>query len=443
MPGPGDPLDPSDAGWPLGERRPVCVIVHAYYEEDARVRRQAEALVARGRPVDVYALRRPDDGPSDSIEGVSLRRLPVSRHQGAGLATYLLEYLAFLAFAAWAAWRAQGRRRYALAQVHTLPDFLVVAALPLKLAGVPVVLDLHEAMPEFFRSRFPHVANRLFYGLLALQERLAIRMADAVITVNHALSDRLLRRGVPAAKVTVVLNAPAPARFDRDAHPERPFMADGVLRLVYAGALTPIYELDVLLLALVELARRRPELRVELDLYGRGDMSEALEAQVASLGLSDRVRLHGRIPLEAVAAAVAAADIGVAPTRRDAFTDVSLSTKIFEYAVMGKPVVASRLPTVERYFPPDTLATYTPGDPVDLAAVIGGLVDDPGQRAERSARTDARLRRLAWYREVERYVALVERLALDGRAKDAPLPVPDTPGAVESAAVGLREARKS
>ena len=41
------------------------------------------------------------------------------------------------------------------------------------------------------------------------QERAATAVADAVITVNDALGDRLLDLGVPAAKLTVILNAPA------------------------------------------------------------------------------------------------------------------------------------------------------------------------------------------------------------------------------------------
>ena len=430
----GSPLDPSGAGRAVTEPRPVCMIVHAYYEEDARVRREAEALVAAGRPVDVYALRRAADGPEDEIDGVKLNRLPVIRHQGASLLTYLVEYLAFMLRAGVAAWRGHRRRSYAVAQVHTLPDFLVLAALPLRLAGVPVVLDLHEAMPEFFRSRFRPLANPLVHAVLVAQERMAIRLADAVITVNHALADRLVRSGVPAAKITVVLNAPALARFDPDRHERRAFMADGVLRLVYAGALTPIYELDVLLEAIALLAKQRPDLRLELDLYGRGDLREALGRQAERLGIADRVHLRGRIPLEAVAAAIARADVGVAPTRRDAFTDVSLSTKIFEYAVMDKPVVASRLPTVERYFPLDTLATYAPGDPADLAAVLTRLVDDPNERAERQARTESRLRKLAWHREVERYVALIEGLARDPAAR---------PAAIEAVPGSLPEARES
>ncbi len=370
------------------------MIVHAYYEEDARVRRQAEMLVANGRPVDVFALRRPGAGAEDVVEGVRLRRLPVRRHQGAGIATYLAEYLAFFTRALFAATAAHRRRRYALVQVHTLPDFLVFAGLPMRLVGIPLVLDLHEAMPEFFRSRFPSAAGPIPHAFLRAQEALATTAADAVITVNDALGDRLLDLGLPPDKLTVVLNTPALTLFDPDRTPRRPFRADGRLRLVYAGAVTPMYELDVVLDAVARLAGTRPDLDVALDVYGRGDAADALVARATSLGVNDRVVFHGRIPLEDVPGAIAAADVGLAPTRRDRFTDFSLSTKLFEYAAMGKPVVASRLPTVERYFPEGTVATYAAGDAPDLARVLERVADDPLERAGRIARTAARVAEL-------------------------------------------------
>jgi glycosyltransferase involved in cell wall biosynthesis len=112
-----------------------------------------------------------------------------------------------------------------------------------------------------------------------------------------------------------------------------------------------------------------------------------------------------------VPAAIAAADIGLAPTRRDQFTDASLSTKIFEYGAMGRPAVASRLPLVERTFPPGTVTTYQAGDPDDLATAILRLIDDAGTREAAVAKMAKRVRELAWEREAERYVALVDRLA--------------------------------
>lgn len=344
------------------------------------------------------------------LGGVRLQRLPVGRHQGAGLRTYLLEYASFFLRATWALARSYARRRYTIVQVATLPDFLVFCALPIKVLGVPILLDLHEAMPEFFRSRFPRAGGPLASRLLLFVERLAIGAADTALTVNEALAERLRALGVPASKVSVVLNSPDLRRFDPAAHERRAFMTDGMLRLVYAGALTPIYELEVCLEALAQLRKARAQLAVRLDIYGRGDAEAALRARAETLGLGDRVRFHGRIPLEAVPPAIAASDVGLAPTREDPFTRLSLSTKLLEYAALEKPVIASRLPTVERYFPADTVSTYRSGDPGDLAAALLRLVDDPEEREARVERTARRVRELAWEHEGARYLALLDRL---------------------------------
>ena len=386
------------------------MIVHAYYEEDPRVRREAESLVAAGRPVQVLGLRRRDGPATSEIDGVRVHHLDVQRHQGAGLGVYLREYLSFLARAMFAAVRLHRRERFALVQVHSLPDFLVFAALPLRLVGVPVLLDLHEAMPEFFRSRFPGASNPLVHRLLLLQERLSIALSTATITVNPPMRDRLVRLGVPAAKTGVVVNSPALGRFDIAAQPRRAFREDGRLRLIYAGALTPTYELDVAIAAVARIAAARPDLDVAFDVYGRGDSGPDLAAQAEELGVADRITFHGRIPIEDVPAAVARADIGLAPTRHDRFTDMSLSTKVFEYAAMGKPVVASRLPMVETTFPAGTVATYAPGDPAELAAAILAFADDPIAREAAVARTAEIVEAGSWEREAAGYRALVERL---------------------------------
>jgi glycosyltransferase involved in cell wall biosynthesis len=262
--------------------------------------------------------------------------------------------------------------------------------------------------------RFPKAANPLVHGILVAQERLSIAMCSAAITVNAALGERLLDAGVPASRVHVVPNSPSLTRFDPAAYPARPFMADGTLRLVYTGALSTVYEVDVVLQALLRVRDRRPALPVTLDLYGRDFAEIPLRDRAAELGLADVTTFHGRIPIEDVPAAVAAADIGLAPTRRTEFTDFSLSTKIFEYAAMGKPVIASRLPMVERTFGTESVVMYTPGDPDDLCLAMLSIVDAPGERAARIAAASGIVRDLAWEVESRRYVALIEGLAADG-----------------------------
>ena len=390
------------------------MIVHAYYAEDPRVRRQAETLVASGRPVRVIGLRRPGDPTDSELDGVRIRNLDVQRHQGAGIGVYVGEYLAFLIRAMWAAVRLHRSQRFAVAQVHSPPDFLVFATLPLRLVGVPVILDLHEAMPEFFRMRFPRVRNPLVHRMLRLQERLSIAFASTTITVTDAMRDRLIALGHRPDGIRVVINSPSLSRFDASAHLTRDFREDGRLRLVYTGALTPTYELDVTLRAVAAVNARRPDLDVALDLYGRGDSEQGLRALADELAIGDRVTVHGRIPIDDVPGVLAAADIGLAPTRLDRFTALTVSGKVYEYAAMRKPVVASRLPTVERDFPGHAVRVYESGDADGMADAIIGLADDDAARERSIEAASAVVDGLAWDRVSRDYVALVD--ALTGEA---------------------------
>lgn len=404
---------------PVGVR--IAMLAHTYYEEDPRVRREAEALAAAGHRVVVFALRRPGDAPTATIDGVVVHRLPVQRHQGARVRVYLREYLSFFLRSMVALARSHLRRRYALVQVHTLPDFLVFATVPLRLVGVPVILDLHEAMPEFFSARFGARSGGLGVRLLRVQERLACRFATAVVTVNQALADRLIGLGVDPNKLTIVPNAPSLARFSRAAHPSRSFMQDAALRLVYTGALSPTYELDVAFQAVAELLEQDPDLQVRLDLYGRDFAEVPLPELAEQLGISACVTFHDRIAIDAVPAALAGADIGLAPTRRTPFTDYSLSTKVFEYAAMGKPVVASRLPMVVATFA-DDVVTYEPGDASDLARAIRDVIGDADARRARVERALARVQGLSWEAASLGYLALVDRLVSKAARKPATTP---------------------
>jgi glycosyltransferase involved in cell wall biosynthesis len=118
-----------------------------------------------------------------------------------------------------------------------------------------------------------------------------------------------------------------------------------------------------------------------------------------------------------VPAALAEADIGIAPTRRDQYTDFSLSTKIFEYGAMRLPVVASRLPMVVETFGPDTVVTYEPGDPESIIAAIEQLIDDPADRERRIDATATLVAAGGWERDSAHYVELIESLAADRRER--------------------------
>lgn len=387
----------------------IAIVTHSVVEEDPRIRRESEALAAAGWEVDVFCLRGPGD-PELAARGIRLVPLDVRRHQGAGLVTYLREYASFLVRSGFALTRAHPRRRYRVVQVAAPPDPLILAGLPLRLVGVPLILDLHEATPEFFKTRFTRASGRLSDRLLHLAERVSIALARVAISVNQARHDRLLRLGYAPGKLRIVTNGPSLGRFRPETLPARGFMADGTLRIVYTGAVTPLYELDVVVRAIARIHAERPDLPVVLEIYGRGDAEEGLAELAAELGIADRLALHGRIPLDAIPAALAAVDIGVSPIQRNPFTEISMPTKALEYAVMGKPVVAADLPAAREHFPSDELCWYEPGDAASLAAALLRIVDDPARRADATGRAAARARDLSWDQEAPAYVALIEEI---------------------------------
>ncbi|MGZ8563341.1 MAG: glycosyltransferase, partial [Candidatus Limnocylindria bacterium] len=150
----------------------VAIVAHAAYPGDPRLRRQIDALSGAGHQVDLFCLRRPGEAREERTDAVRIIRLPVHR-AFAGFAGHMAEYLAFAGLAAVRLTSEHRSRRYRLVEVATLPDFLAFAAAPLKLSGVPLLLDLHEDMPEFFRDRFAHPALRPLVPAVTVAARAA------------------------------------------------------------------------------------------------------------------------------------------------------------------------------------------------------------------------------------------------------------------------------
>ena len=384
----------------------LAMVAHAVFPGDPRLRRQTDALVAAGHQVDLFCLRAPGEAAEERVRDVRVVRLPVHR-AFSGFAGHLAEYLAFAGIAAVRLAREQGRRRYRLVQVATLPDFLAFAAAPLKLSGVPLLLDLHEDMPEFFRDRFAHRALQPLLPAVAGAAKASAWVADEIITVHEPLRELSIARGVPPDKISVVMNSADTDLFDPGRHPRRPFMEDGELRLIHHSNLQRIYGLEVLIEA---IARIGPELPIRADIYGDGPYRPQLEAVVARTGTGDRAHLNGPVPIDELPALIAAADVGVIPSLPEPYMQYSLSTKLLEYAAMGIPIVASDLGTIRAHFTADAIAYVPGGDPDALAGALRALAADPVGTARLGAEAHRQEAQYEWEEQAQRYVAIVERL---------------------------------
>ena len=395
--------------------RRVAMAVHAIFPGDPRVRRQSDALLEAGYEVDIICLRQPGEDAETVDGGRRIVRLPVNR-TFVGFAGHLAEYLAFTAMVAWRLAREQRRRQYDLVQVATVPDFLAFAAIPEKLSGVPLLLDLHEDMPEFFRDRFRHPLLRPLVPLVTGTAKAAAALPDHLITVHDPLRDLSIQRGVPPDRISVVMNSADGRIFDPTRVVRRAFMADGELRIVHHSNFQRIYGLDV---AIDGLSRLRDGLRWRLDVYGDGPWREAIQAAIARTGTGDRVALHGRVPMDDLPELLAAADLGLVPSLPEPYLEYSLSTKLLEYAAMGVPIVASDLATFRHHFSDEAIRFVPGGDPDALARAIEELVDDPERTVAMGQEARHQAAAYDWEVQKARYVAIVDRLVDHGIAGHA------------------------
>lgn len=386
-----------------------CMVVHAYYPiGEVRVQREAEALIDHRYEVDVICLRIPGEPAVDLYNGVNIYRLPVRRHKRSGAWVQLLEYLTFFTLAFFKLTALHLRRRYDVVQVHNPPDFLVFTALVPKLTRVPLILDLHDLMPEFFASRFGVSRSSLPVRLVCLQEQLACRFANHVITVTEHWRQSLIRRGVPADKCSVLMNLADPRIFRKPIQPQKS-QGKSRFRLIYHGAIPQRYGLDLVLRAIARVRTEIPD--IHFTVIGRGEYLDELVCLTTELGLEEHVRFEKFMPVEKLPARIVTADVAVVPYRNDVFTGELLPTKLLEYAALGLPSIASRTIGISAYFDETMVQFFTPGDSRDLARCILELYSDRKRLAQLAQGAEEFNRRYNWPAQRIEYIRLVDQLA--------------------------------
>ncbi|HEU4829197.1 MAG TPA: glycosyltransferase [Gemmatimonadales bacterium] len=397
-------------------RRPFDIvhIAQTQFPDDPRPRKEVLAAAELGARVAVIALQDGlDRRPVGHYGRAVIVRLPGERRRGS-LGKYVIEYTDFLVRAHALMRRDPRFSRARIVHVHTLPDFLVAAARPARRRGARVVLDMHEILPEFTRTKFPGVLGRIGAPIARAIERWSRGQADVVLTVNRSI-ERLLgaRRSRHDEPLVVIHNLTDPADFGP------PRLTDGVVngpvRLAYHGTITALYGLDLAVAAIAEARRMGAD--VELDIYGRGPMVPEIDALIRSLGLEGKVRLLGSVSHHVLRERLPGYHAGLLPTRLDLMTQYSLSTKLLEYVHFGIPLVAARLPAYLEYFPANAAWYFEPNDAGAAGRAIAAFAAaTPAERCARARSAQEAMRDLSWERESEKLKRIYEALLNDREA---------------------------
>jgi len=165
-------------------------------------------------------------------------------------------------------------------------------------------------------------------------------------------------------------NEVARVRPDLDRPARRP------LRIVYAGRLSRIKGVLVLLEALRRLGRTNPEslARLELVVAGDGEERNLLEKAIRADGLRDRVRVAGQLDRHLLMRTLCEADVCVLPSLSESFCKARVDAML-----CGTPVLTTEVGFGRELVGADSERGWlvTSGDPDALASALASLVDEP------------------------------------------------------------------
>lgn len=398
----------------------ICAITCDSYPEDPLVRRTAEAAARAGYDYHVICSMREGQERYELFNGVHVHRIllrggdgkPLGRITARSFGTMVMLWSKFALLALVAVARLHRTLRFKVVHVHNMPDFLVFSALVPKLLGARVILEIQDVSPELMAVKTRGKIRRLAYLLAKWQERVSTTFADHVLTVGWPFEKPLLKRGVPQAKLSSILNSADPNIFRPEKRTE-PFLGEGTperpIILMYHGTCAARNGLDTAIRAFAIAHASAPHLR--LHLRGEGEALPHLQQLARSLGVADQVKFFPYGSLESVADFVAQGDIGIIPYPEDGFMELVLPTKGYEYALMRRPMIASNTAAIRWMFRPTSAVLCKPSNPDSFAEAIVELYRNPSKRARLVASAAEDNMKFRWELMAERYVQLIGLLA--------------------------------
>lgn len=373
----------------------ICMIAYSIFPYDSRIRRESETLTRYGHKIKFLVPAENNSPRKYEMNNVTVIELGMRKYIGKDKALIVLSYLKFLFLAFYTCSRLFLKRQVEVVHVHNMPNFLIFAGILPRIFGRKMILDVHDSVPETFRGRFGKLSEP-FYRILCLEESICCALAHKVVCVNDVQREVLIKRGISAKKVAVLLNVPDHKIFEFDPERAQSYVNHKrTFNLVYHGTIDPMLGVDLAIEAVSHLTDRIPG--IHFYILGKGRGLDQLICLARKLEIEDRVHFSRKnFPLEVLPTLLKEMDLGVIPNRKNVATDLMLPVKLLEYVAIGMPVVAARLRTIEHYFSEDMISYFEPENVKSMANAILNLYEDGTQRRQKTLRASMFLERFGW-----------------------------------------------
>lgn len=331
----------------------VCHLLYEEYPRDPRVRRYVNALNETGIYSIIICSKRKRDSYFENINGNLIYRIPVSKKRGSFFIT-LIEYILFTWLSSFLLIYLGIKHRFKIIHSHTLPDFLIFAAIWNKIFGVKLILDLHEIFPELYMARTGAPENSFKVRLLKLAESLSVKLADVIITIHDNAKEIFVSRNKNISnKINVVMNSVDPNEFNiGEPTPTNKFI------IIYNGTIVKLLNLTIIVEAISRLKTQMPVEdfnKVVFKLYGDGPALEDILSLSKKLGVEDKVKYLGYLQPAEMRKEVLKANVLILPPVKNIYSELFYTIKLIETIYLRIPVIATRLKTYKRYYSEESL----------------------------------------------------------------------------------------
>ena len=237
-------------------------------------------------------------------------------------------------------------------------------------------------------------------------EMISCKFSDKIITVTEGCKQLLIKRNVPAEKISLILNAPDQKIFKFDSTRGFQVITKNAV-LLYHGTVAERFGLHDAIDAMVFINKAIPGSIFRI--FGKYDEKyrKILEKKIVTLELTGIVILDEERTLEEISEFIRESDIGIVPYINNTYMNLALSTKTFEYAASGLPIVATKLRTLSTIFDNNSISYTSSGNPEDLAEKVINLCMGPELRRKQAVNANNSMNEISDNIMAARYMNLV------------------------------------
>jgi glycosyltransferase involved in cell wall biosynthesis len=361
----------------------ILMILDSEFPPDERVEKEAVSLINAGNRVSILCLNYGSQPSVELYKGVNIYRIKINRtFRNKLMGTFLITPF----------YRNIWKRAILRLLVKFPADIIHIHDLPLsdvgislqKSHGLKIVCDQHEYYSNWIvnTAHYNTFAGRIvkFLSNWKKYEKINLNKADLVITVEEPLRKIYLSEvGIKPERIIVIPNTPSISVFNHQKIDNE--IVDRYrdnFMIFYAGHLDILRGIDTIIESLTLLRNSVPGLKFVFAGQFTSKYYNPLK-YIEKLGVTNMTEYLGWKPMSVLPSYIAASSVCIhVPPATSMEVNSTVSTKIYQYIVMRKPVIVGAAALMRQFVEDNRIGlSIKESDPKDLADKIKLMFNNP------------------------------------------------------------------